>query len=81
VFSSIGIVWGLCSRNAAGRSVRAFLGDLETFMHPHMVCEAFRGKTKAVGKYPACRAAVKRGVLERQKHEVGCATGSHVIMN
>ena len=81
MFSSIGIVCRLFSRNAAGRSVRAFLGDLKKFTHLHMGCEAFPGKTKAIGKYPACRVAVKRGVLEREKHEVGYATGSHVIMN
>ena len=42
--------------------------------------EAFPGKTKAIGKYPARWVAMKRGVLEREKNEVGCATDSHVIM-
>jgi hypothetical protein len=42
--------------------------------------EAFPGKTKAIGKYPARWVALKRGVLEREKIEVGCATDYHVIM-
>ena len=46
-----------------------------------MSCEAYPGQTKAIGKYPACRVATKRGVLEREKHEVGHATSSHVIMH
>ena len=42
--------------------------------------EGCPGKTKAIGKYPARWVAIKRGVLEREKIEVGCATDSHVIM-
>ena len=43
--------------------------------------EAFPGKTKAIGKYPARWVAIKRGVLEREKHEVGCGTDSHVVIH
>ena len=49
-------------------------------MHRQIDYEGHPGKTKAIGLYPACRVAVKRGVLEREKHEVGYATGSHAIM-
>ena len=46
-----------------------------------MSCEAYPGKMKAIGKCPACRVAAKRGVLEREKHEVSYPMGSHVIMH
>ena len=42
--------------------------------------EAYCCETKAISKYPACVDAVKCGVLYREKHEVGYATGSHAIM-
>ena len=42
--------------------------------------EAYSSKIKAIGKYPACVDVVKCGVLHREKHEVGYATGSHAIM-
>ena len=42
--------------------------------------KAYSGKTKAIDKYPACVDAVKCGVLHREKHEVGYATGSEAIM-
>ena len=41
---------------------------------------AYSGKTKAIGKYPACVDAVKCAVLHREKQEAGYATGSHAIM-
>ena len=46
----------------------------------HIGYEGYLGITKAIGKYTACRVAAKCGVLEQRKHEVGYATGSHVIM-
>ena len=49
-------------------------------MHQHIGYEGYPGKTKAFGKYPTCLFAVKRAVPEQEKHEVGYAKGSHVIM-
>ena len=49
-------------------------------MDRHIGYEGYSSKTKAIGKDTACRVAAKRVVLERGKHEVGYATGSHVIM-
>ena len=49
-------------------------------MDRHIGYEGYYSKTKAIGKDTACRVAAKRGVLERGKHEVGYATGSHMIM-
>ena len=49
-------------------------------MHRKIDYEEHPGKTKAIGLYPACWVAVKRGVLERENEEVGYATGSHAIM-
>ena len=49
-------------------------------MHRKIDYEEHPGTTKAIGLYPACRVAVKRGVLEREKEEVGYATGSHAII-
>ena len=46
-----------------------------------MSYEAYPGKMKAISKYPACQVAAKRAVLEREKHEVGYAMDSHVIMH
>ena len=42
--------------------------------------EACPGKMKGIGKYPARWVAMKRGALEREKHEAGCATDTHVVM-
>ena len=69
-----------CQRNAAGRLVRACLVDIKTLMYQHMSNEAYSGKMKAIGKYPACMDVVKCGVLHRKKHEVGYATDSRAIM-
>ena len=80
VFYSIGILRGFCQRNAAGRSVRVRLVDTKTLMHQSMGYVAYSGKKKAIGKYPACVDVVKCGVLCREEHEVGYATGSHAIM-
>ena len=63
MFSLIGILWGFCLRNAAGHSVRARLVDITTLTRPHMGYEAYSGKTKAIGKYPACMDAMNCVVL------------------
>ena len=80
VFSSLGILWGFCQQNTAGRSVRARFVGIKTLTYQHMSYEAYSGKIKAIGKYSACVDEVKCGVLHREKHEVGYATGSHAIM-
>ena len=49
-------------------------------MHPYIAYEGHPGKTKAIGDLPACLGQEKRGVLQREKHEGGYATGSHMIM-
>ena len=49
-------------------------------MHQHLGFEAYSSNTKAICKYPACVDVVKFGVLHWEKHEVGCATGCHAIM-
>jgi hypothetical protein len=54
---------------------------MKKLMHRNIGYKGYPGKTKAIGKYMACQIAAKRGVLETRKHEVGYATGSHVIEN
>ena len=74
VFSSIRIVWRLCERNSAGRSVRACFGDIKTLMHLRMGYEVFwqnkshrqipgiPGRSKARGP----RARKTRGQLRQR---------------
>ena len=50
-------------------------------MDQHIGYNAYPGKTKAIGKYPAFWVAAKRRVLEREKHNVGYAMGSHVTIH
>ena len=80
VFSSIGILWGFCYWNAAGRSVRARRVDIKTLMNLNIAYEGHAGKSKAIGDHPACIDAVEWGVLRREKHEVVYATGSHAVV-
>ena len=49
-------------------------------MHPYIAYEGIPGKTKAIADHPSCRGEEKRGVLQREKHEGGYATGFHMIM-
>ena len=79
-FACGGILSGFCQRNAAARSVRPSSGDIKICMHRNIAYEGYPGKMKAIGYHPACQGAEKHEVLQREKHEGGYATCSHMIM-